>query len=722
MEPQKFGRYEIKAEIGRGGMATVYHAYDPRFEREVAIKVLPREMLHDVQFRIRFEREAKTIAMLEHPAIVPVHDFGEEDGQPYFVMRYMTGGSLSDRMKDGPLSIQEAARLVTHLAPALDEAHAKGIIHRDLKPGNILFDQYNEPYISDFGIAKLSESQTNVTGSAIVGTPAYMSPEQAQGEAIDGRSDIYGLGVILFEMLSGQQPYHGDTPMSVMVKHITEPVPHILDVKPDLPCDLEDVIEKAMAKDRDRRFQTVKALADALNAVARGESPDLGAGEETLIISDEADKTATARRPVQELAETVFAKKAEPEPGPGLVAPRRRSGLWIGLGAGALLLCIAAIIGVVIFKSKNHFPANAAPTLTQAVIQLTATPFALLATVTPGPVVLPVASASPIPSDTPAPSPIQTISGLPATGGADLAAFLNDNNIWIMDVDGKGLKPITKDNTEKHNLQWSPDGKNLFYISGKCVHYVAILDGKDTNLACFTAATYFESFEISPDGKQVAISLDRVLYVVPFDLTALANARNWTYLRDMKGCFTYGNLHNQSIIKSVRWSADDKKIAADTISVSNGSRVDLIVVFDISKCDSNVSGWLDTFPGSRFSMAGYDKDPVIPFFDWDGQSLFLLNSIFRFKTGYLYAYNYDTKRPADALSPLKSCCYESAVWSPDGSFIMFAYQDIDGGRKQLYYVPYGTVGTGATYQPLNLPDNFFSKPADNVEIALRSAR
>jgi serine/threonine-protein kinase len=172
MEPLKFGRYEIKAELGRGGMATVYHAYDPRFEREVAIKVLPREMLHDVQFRTRFEREAKTIAMLEHPAIVPVYDFGEEDGQPYFVMRYMTGGSLSDRMKKGPMTVQDAAHILSHVAPALDEAHAKGIIHRDLKPGNILFDQFNEPYISDFGIAKLSESQSNVTGSAIVGTPA----------------------------------------------------------------------------------------------------------------------------------------------------------------------------------------------------------------------------------------------------------------------------------------------------------------------------------------------------------------------------------------------------------------------------------------------------------------------------------------------------------------------------------------------------------------------
>src|SRR5512137_45854 len=147
MIPEKIGIYQIKSELGRGGMATVYLANDPRFEREVAVKVLPREMLHDPQFRTRFEREAKTIAMLEHAVIVPVYDFGEEDGQPFFVMRYMTGGSLSDRLKQGPLTVAEAAQVMAHIAPGLDEAHAKNIIHRDLKPGNILFDQFNEPYI-----------------------------------------------------------------------------------------------------------------------------------------------------------------------------------------------------------------------------------------------------------------------------------------------------------------------------------------------------------------------------------------------------------------------------------------------------------------------------------------------------------------------------------------------------------------------------------------------
>ncbi len=184
MQPEKIGRYEIKSELGRGGMATVYRGYDPLFERDVAIKVLPPEMLHaDPQFRLRFEREAKVIAQLEHSSIVPVYDVGEENGQPYFVMAYMGGGSLSDRIKKRIYNVEEATRILEYIAMGLDEAHSKGIIHRDLKPGNILFNNNDIPKISDFGIAKVTNSQTlDVTGSGIIGTPAYMAPEQASGE------------------------------------------------------------------------------------------------------------------------------------------------------------------------------------------------------------------------------------------------------------------------------------------------------------------------------------------------------------------------------------------------------------------------------------------------------------------------------------------------------------------------------------------------------------
>jgi serine/threonine protein kinase len=269
--PDKIGRYEIIEEIGRGGMATVFKAYDPRFKREVALKVLPPQFLHDPTFRARFEREAQTLAAIEHPAIVPVYDYGDEAGQPYLVMRYMQGGSLSDQLRKGALTLQESSRILARLAPALDEMHARGIIHRDLKPGNILFDQYHNAFITDFGIARLAEATTTLTGDSIVGTPAYMSPEQARGDSdIDGRSDIYALGAILFEMLTGKQPYQATTPMGIVMKHITEPVPRIREVNADLPpaCDL--LIDRAMAKDRTQRFQTVGELVSAQEAILEG--------------------------------------------------------------------------------------------------------------------------------------------------------------------------------------------------------------------------------------------------------------------------------------------------------------------------------------------------------------------------------------------------------------------------------------------------------------------
>ncbi len=268
--PEKIGRYEIKAELGRGGMATVYRAYDPSFDREVAIKVLPREMLHDAQFRTRFEREIKMVAGLEHPAIVPVYDVGNEDGQPYFVMRYMTGGSLSSWIEKGKFSIQDTARIIEKIAQGLAYSHKKGIVHRDLKPDNILFDGNDDPFISDFGVAKLTESTGGLTGSGAIGTPAYMSPEQAQGTEVDSRSDVYGLGVIVYQMLSGQQPYSADTPMGVVVKHITEPVPEILKVLPSLPPEIDTIIKTSMAKDKTARYPNTVELAKALNLVAFG--------------------------------------------------------------------------------------------------------------------------------------------------------------------------------------------------------------------------------------------------------------------------------------------------------------------------------------------------------------------------------------------------------------------------------------------------------------------
>jgi serine/threonine protein kinase len=222
---QKFKRYEIIEELGIGGMATVYRAYDPLFEREVALKVLKRELLEDPELKERFERETKIVAKLEHAAIVPVYDVGHDNGQLFYVMRYMSGGSLSDRINNGTLDLDQVAYLLLRLADALDYAHRKGIVHRDLKPGNILFDEVGNAFISDFGIAKFAQAATRITHSGIIGTPRYMSPEQARGEETDGRSDLYTLGVLLYEILSGKAPFEATTPSRIGVQacHRTRP-------------------------------------------------------------------------------------------------------------------------------------------------------------------------------------------------------------------------------------------------------------------------------------------------------------------------------------------------------------------------------------------------------------------------------------------------------------------------------------------------------------------
>ena len=272
MIPEQIGRYQIKEGLGRGGMSVVYRAYDPLFERDVTLKLMALDLLDRPDFRTRFVQEAKTIAALDHPAIVPVYDLGEAAGQPYFVMRYMPDGSLADRLTKGPLPLTEAASILKRLAPALDEAHTQGIIHRDLKPSNVLFDQRQEAFIADFGIAKLSEGSQNLTQTgAMVGTPAYMSPEQIQGDgAIDGRSDIYALGIMLFEMLTGHHPYQTDTPIAVAVKHISEPVPRLAEVAPELPTGCQKILDKAMAKDREARYPTAVLLAEAVQALVDG--------------------------------------------------------------------------------------------------------------------------------------------------------------------------------------------------------------------------------------------------------------------------------------------------------------------------------------------------------------------------------------------------------------------------------------------------------------------
>ncbi|MGB0388917.1 MAG: SUMF1/EgtB/PvdO family nonheme iron enzyme, partial [Ardenticatenaceae bacterium] len=283
----QIGHYEIIEKLGEGGMGAVYRAKDPNaFGREVAVKVLPGQFLNKPEFEARFKREARIIVAVEHPAIVPVYHFGEDKGQRFIVMRLMKGGSLADRLEQGPLPVAEIARILAILTPALDKIHKQKIIHRDLKPSNILFDEDDTPYIADFGLAKLAEATHHLTKSNLfMGTLAYMSPEQARDASkVDRPSDIYSLGAIVFEMLTGEHPYHEAHPMALPNFHMNEPVPRLDQLRTALPAGWQELIDCAMAKKPEERYATAGALSDAVQELVRGAPKGSAASQPSAVL------------------------------------------------------------------------------------------------------------------------------------------------------------------------------------------------------------------------------------------------------------------------------------------------------------------------------------------------------------------------------------------------------------------------------------------------------
>jgi len=271
---QDVGRYHIIEQIGEGGMATVYKAFDTQLERYVALKVIHPEFIRSENFLKRFEREAKLIARLTHPNIVSEIDYGVFENVPFMVMEYIQGGTLKEKLGK-PQAWREAARLLAPIARALEAAHRQKIVHRDVKPGNILLTQTGEPMLSDFGIAKILETGEGMelTRPGVgMGTPEYMAPEQGLGISVDHRADIYSLGVVFYEMVTGRTPYQADTPMAVMMKQISESLPYPSQFVQDLPEAVIKVLLKALAKDPAERYQDAGAFAAALEKLAQGQT------------------------------------------------------------------------------------------------------------------------------------------------------------------------------------------------------------------------------------------------------------------------------------------------------------------------------------------------------------------------------------------------------------------------------------------------------------------
>jgi len=359
-------------------MATVYRARQVSMKRIVALKVLPRQFVQDDTYMQRFHREVEIVSQLEHRSIVPVHDYGEFDGQPYIVMRYMPAGSVDDLLAKGPLELDLTLKIIEQIAPALDYAHTKGVLHRDLKPSNILLDDSGDAYLTDFGIARVlgeNPGGISITTHNVVGTPAYMSPEQAQGQPLDSRSDIYALGVTLFEIVTGRRPFQADTPYGVAVLQVTSPPPAPRSIRPDLPIAVEQVIYRTMKKKPDERYRNALAVAEALSRALEPASSS---------VHDTQPGIPRPTKPIrQRQAEKAAVRPATPAPPPPtprtpprsrpVIAPQPRSdsrkrnrprSVWMSAAIGGIIGCgLLTLLVLVIALAINFQPAaGATPT------------------------------------------------------------------------------------------------------------------------------------------------------------------------------------------------------------------------------------------------------------------------------------------------------------------------------------------------------------------------
>jgi len=372
------GGCRVVQELKRGGMSTIYLAEQLSLERPVVLKVLSPQLLNDPTFIERFTREVAITARLQHPHIVPIYDFGEQDGLPYIVMAYISGGSLEDLLALGPLSLGMAARITRQVAQALDFAHGMGVIHRDVKPANILLDAQQNAVLTDFGIAKIIADTQEITRGALVGTPSYLAPEMiAEKPEITPAADIYGLGVTLFRMLTGELPFPAQTAVQMMWAHVNEPAPLASSLRSDLPEGVDAVLQKALAKAPSDRYATAMDMALDLEAVAHGREPDIAVARPAPRI------VAAPREAVQRLEDAVrrvidqVVKISRPDGGTG-------GGIY--LPGDRILTCLHVVDGApglyVRFRTGEQIEADlvaADRTLDLALLRLRATPTSLSA-------------------------------------------------------------------------------------------------------------------------------------------------------------------------------------------------------------------------------------------------------------------------------------------------------------------------------------------------------
>lgn len=418
------GRYQIEDLLGQGGMSAVYKATDPNLRRVVAVKIIHPHLSGDQEFVRRFEEEAAAVAQLRHNNIIQVHDFSHDGGTYYIVFEFVPGESLQSWLKrlnesGRRMDYKEAASIAARVADALDYAHQKGLIHRDVKPANVIINVNDQPILMDFGIAKIVGGSQHTATGAVLGTARYMSPEQIKGERVDARSDIYSLGVMLFEMVNGRPPFEADSAMTLMMMHVQNPVPDLSQLQPDVPPALAHVIHKALSKDPAHRFRSAAEFATALRQL----------------------DTAVVTPPPLGVPQRQPQRERQPASAPPPIVPPASKPVtpwlkWLAIAGGAVVaLLLLWLVGSQFLGNGDENNAVTAVTPSPeptATIEPTAT--AVPPTATPSPE--PVDAAAAAPTNTPRP----TATPLPEVV---ITSITIEDGVYVIDYETIGYEPDT---------------------------------------------------------------------------------------------------------------------------------------------------------------------------------------------------------------------------------------------------------------------------------------
>lgn len=741
--PERIPPYEMAIELGRGLNSRVWLAYDESTGTQVAIKLYQPGFWSGQALNQVLPGILKAVALLNHPALVAVEDVSEADGQVFLVLPYLEGGTLADRLRQGPFSEEDAYWVVTQVAAGLGAAHNRGIYHLNLKPSDILYDLDGVPYLAGVGLAQaLAANPTQIIhprSESLV----YASPERALGwEGLGPESDVYALAALTWHMLTGSPPYPREDPLEAAMDHILEENLPAPPAGVDLPQAVFDVLRRAMRKDPWERYPTMRSFA-----------ADLGASMGFEVNFTEEITT--------EIAMALQAIPQEPEAHPDYLQapppPPRKRRRWLAWSAATLLVLAAlalltagflawqypavlnqalAAVGLSLptfpvpppaSTATQPAPTTAAPTTAAPMHTPTTGPAAGLppdSTNTPVPPT-PTSEATP-PGETPAPVVIATTPPL-ILGGADRIAFLNQNEIFIANVDGSDLIQITDDKVPKSSLEWTPDGKYLLFRKEDCyfrIAYDAITSGSTPSerIGCY------EDIEYSPDMSKLVVG-GRIYGDFTGDIwwnhmatatDTLLVAGSMTRAQEYSGCSFRGG-------RLTRFSQTGSLMAAVFESASGGRLVEIVRVFQNTNCSGvkEIKN-ADSFPESRFTMRGYSastESPLISDYAWDGDTIFILHGNILQGFGEMVIYN-TTSRLARIGAPVdNACCYREISFSPDGTHLVFIYRDISKDLpSKLYYIPFGAIDTGQTLTPLDLPFYFFTDPHDPISPALRPAK